>query len=227
VLPADASCEDFDDTEMIAIRTLSFLSGYVNEALAAGAAPYVSEEQRLGLVGGPADSFANGSSGKGALKYEAYEPALPSGAAAAAAAAAVLVPGFEGMGMGGPPPMVAQAAATYGYGAQAAAMPVQQQPVPTASSGPQLMLNAGGARRWGPAQSAAGPEPQRAAPAPAAPSAQQSYVQPAAHHSAGGGAGAVPARMTEKDRLAASLFGEWQDLAGAGVLVRRACCRAG
>lgn len=45
-LPADASCEDFED-EMPALRSLSFLNHYVQDALQAGAAPYIPEEQRL------------------------------------------------------------------------------------------------------------------------------------------------------------------------------------
>ena len=45
-LPADASCEDFED-EMPVLQSLSFLNRYVQDALQAGAAPYIPEEQRM------------------------------------------------------------------------------------------------------------------------------------------------------------------------------------
>lgn len=43
-LPADASCEDVDVDP-----ALSFLDGYVSEALQTGAAPYISQQDRFAM----------------------------------------------------------------------------------------------------------------------------------------------------------------------------------
>ena len=46
VLPADASCEEFSAEELESVKSLSFLQGHVDQALAGGAKPYLEEHQR-------------------------------------------------------------------------------------------------------------------------------------------------------------------------------------
>ncbi|XP_042484192.1 AP-4 complex subunit epsilon-like isoform X2 [Macadamia integrifolia] len=74
IMPSDASCEDIEVD-----KSLSFLDGYVQEALLKGAQPYIPESERSGL------SDINNFRGQGhhessthGLRFEAYELPKPS-----------------------------------------------------------------------------------------------------------------------------------------------------
>mmetsp|Transcript_39384 Transcript_39384/g.111611 ORF Transcript_39384/g.111611 Transcript_39384/m.111611 type:complete len:951 (-) Transcript_39384:233-3085(-) len=68
-LPPDASCEDIEIDPDV-----PFLSGYVEAALQAGAAPYISQEARDEM--GTVRDSRDGGGGAG-LRFEAYETAAP------------------------------------------------------------------------------------------------------------------------------------------------------
>ncbi|CAO2827064.1 unnamed protein product [Amaranthus hypochondriacus] len=73
ILPFDASCEDIE-----AEKDLSFLNGYVQQAIENGAQPYVSENQRSGIpsINNFLSQTQNAPSTHG-LRFEAYEYPKP------------------------------------------------------------------------------------------------------------------------------------------------------
>ncbi|XP_057523867.1 AP-4 complex subunit epsilon-like, partial [Amaranthus tricolor] len=73
ILPFDASCEDIE-----ADKNLSFLNGYVQQAIENGAQPYISENQRSGIhsISNFLSQTQNEPSSHG-LRFEAYERPKP------------------------------------------------------------------------------------------------------------------------------------------------------
>ncbi len=202
------------------MQKLSFLDSYVQGALSRGAEPYnPALAQRGGLVGnghsdledalllslsaaGTSTGHSNSPRAPHALRFDAYErqaaPAAPIAAAAPAAASAAAYgsePQLYGAGGGG-----------WGGAAPAAAAAAAPQP--------QLALKAAaaGPRRWGPTDYAA-----TAATATSGSSGVQAAMAAAPSTPPGGGRGATSSvspsaaaarGMSEKDRLAASIFGD-------------------
>lgn len=62
-LPQDASCEELDESELQLIASGGFLDWYVSDALASGAAPYLSEAQRT-AGGGDLAATSVGAGGR-------------------------------------------------------------------------------------------------------------------------------------------------------------------
>ncbi|KAJ4968961.1 hypothetical protein NE237_015662 [Protea cynaroides] len=95
IMPSDASCEDIEVD-----KSLSFLDGYVQEALVKGARPYIPESERSGMsnISNFRGQVHHDSSTHG-LRFEAYELPKPSGASriqpAPLAASKELVPVSE------------------------------------------------------------------------------------------------------------------------------------
>ncbi|KAG2602873.1 hypothetical protein PVAP13_5KG717700 [Panicum virgatum] len=74
VMPADASCEDIEVD-----RNLSFLNSYVQQALENGAAPYIPESERSGVISvGSYRSQEQQETSAHTLRFEAYEMPKPS-----------------------------------------------------------------------------------------------------------------------------------------------------
>ncbi|KAL5743199.1 hypothetical protein ACOSP7_029931 [Xanthoceras sorbifolium] len=77
IMPSDASCEDIEID-----KNLSFLDGYVQQAIEKGAQPYISENERSGMLN--ISNFRNQDQHEASmhgLRFEAYElpkPSLPS-----------------------------------------------------------------------------------------------------------------------------------------------------
>ncbi|KAK1591873.1 hypothetical protein Q3G72_015057 [Acer saccharum] len=78
IMPSDASCEDIEVD-----KNLSFLNGYVQQAIEKGAQPYISENERSGMLN--ISNFRNQdqheASSMHSLRFEAYElpkPSMPS-----------------------------------------------------------------------------------------------------------------------------------------------------
>ena len=197
------------------------LNAHVQEALNAGATPYIAAEIRRG----PQEAKAEAST---SLKFEAYEAYEPQVAATAAA---------PGLGAGGLPDlaMLTGGAAVGGGALSGGGVPVQaldalgglalggtggSAPAPGSGQPPVSLeptLNLKGPRKWGaPAPAPAVPEPEPApvlaAAAPAvAPAAAEANI---ATYAAGSGLSTAlaaepepPAELTEKQILAQSLFG--------------------
>ena len=199
------------------------LNAYVQEALNAGATPYIAAEIRRG----PQEAKAEAST---SLKFEAYEAYEPQAAAAAAA---------PGLGAGGLPDlaMLSGGAAVGGGAPLGGGLPVQAldalgglalgdtvgsapAPAPAPAQPPVSLeptLNLKGPRKWGapapaPAVPVPEPVPVLAAAAPVvAPTAVEANI---AAYAAGTGLGTAlaaepepPAELTEKQMLAQSLFG--------------------
>lgn len=91
IMPADASCEDIEID-----KNLSFLNGYVQQALEIGAQPYIPDSERSGML-----SISNFRSqdqhdaSMHGLRFEAYElpkPSVPSRPPVSLASATELVP---------------------------------------------------------------------------------------------------------------------------------------
>ncbi|TQE04464.1 hypothetical protein C1H46_009880 [Malus baccata] len=92
IMPPDASCEDIEID-----KNLSFLNGYVQEALEKGAQPYIPENERSGVL--DISNFGNQDHHEAlthSLRFEAYElpkPVMPSRVPPAAVASSTeLVP---------------------------------------------------------------------------------------------------------------------------------------
>ncbi|CAO1942788.1 unnamed protein product [Urochloa humidicola] len=74
VMPTDASCEDIEVD-----RNLSFLNNYVQQALENGAAPYIPESERSGVISvGSYRSQEQQEASAHTLRFEAYEMPKPS-----------------------------------------------------------------------------------------------------------------------------------------------------
>ncbi|CAO2181945.1 unnamed protein product [Urochloa humidicola] len=74
VMPTDASCEDIEVD-----RNLSFLNSYVQQALENGAAPYIPESERSGVISvGSYRSQEQQETSAHTLRFEAYEMPKPS-----------------------------------------------------------------------------------------------------------------------------------------------------
>ncbi|OEL20490.1 AP-4 complex subunit epsilon [Dichanthelium oligosanthes] len=74
VMPTDASCEDIEVD-----RNLSFLNSYVQQALENGAAPYIPESERSGVISvGSYRSQEQQEASAHTLRFEAYEMPKPS-----------------------------------------------------------------------------------------------------------------------------------------------------
>ena len=191
------------------------LDAHVQEALNAGATPYIAAEIRRG----PQEAKAEAST---SLKFEAYEAYEPQAVGAAAA---------SGFGAGGLPDLAALTggAAVGGRALPGGGLPVQAldalgglalgdagRPAPPSAS-LEPTLNLKGPRKWGaPAPAPAVPEPEPVPiPAAVAPVAVPAAVEAnIAAYAAGPGLGAAlaaepepPAELTEKQILAQSLFG--------------------
>ncbi|KAL6180865.1 hypothetical protein ACLB2K_047524 [Fragaria x ananassa] len=92
IMPSDASCEDIEID-----KNLSFLDGYVQQAIVKGAQPYISENERTGMLN--INNFRNQDQPEAlshSLRFEAYElpkPLVPSRVPPAAVASSTeLVP---------------------------------------------------------------------------------------------------------------------------------------
>ncbi|CAL8116083.1 unnamed protein product [Prunus armeniaca] len=92
IMPSDASCEDIEID-----KSLSFLNGYVQQALEKGAQPYIPDNERSGMLN--ISNFSNQDQHEAlthGLRFEAYElpkPAVPSRIPPAAVASSTeLVP---------------------------------------------------------------------------------------------------------------------------------------
>ncbi|PQP98248.1 AP-4 complex subunit epsilon [Prunus yedoensis var. nudiflora] len=92
IMPSDASCEDIEID-----KRLSFLNGYVQQALEKGAQPYIPENECSGMLN--ISNFSNQDQHEAlthGLRFEAYElpkPAVPSRIPPAAVASSTeLVP---------------------------------------------------------------------------------------------------------------------------------------
>ncbi|GAX83960.1 hypothetical protein CEUSTIGMA_g11384.t1 [Chlamydomonas eustigma] len=191
VLPLDGSCEDIDDTEMIRISTLSFLDGYVNDALKAGAAPYLSEEQR---TFGGSKSLRDLNGDKGSLKFEAYETATAPSTTSTTfkqnrpGSSSTSSSHYE-------PHQPVQTSASSSSQHNGAGAP--------RASGPELQLR--GTGKWGPAQF----ESSSPAAAKASAAAPTHSTDPRHADLLGSplAARSQPTHVSERDRLAASIFG--------------------
>ncbi|CAK0784933.1 hypothetical protein CVIRNUC_008138 [Coccomyxa viridis] len=185
-LPADASCEDLDVDP-----SLSFLDGYVSEALHSGAAPYISQRDRSAMGVVRPSHHDEVTEHSNSLRFTAYERAAPPAQAASQPAQQASAMGTENGGLLG---------LSKGAAAHSSSTPAAQ--AGQESSEPALALRTSGARKWGPAQFSP----------TAAPAASQPATTPATHSgsaSAQSQAKAVEAPVIpqEKARLAASLFG--------------------
>ena len=199
VLPIDASCEDVGVDE-----NMSFLDGFVAEAVAGGARPYEKPEDDDDDDDG-AGYGGYGAGGSPAFKMTPYEKPTSTG-----------VPNFGAGGIGpqgSSHPGVALPPGAVGaspYGAGGAAM---TNPAVAAGTGePQLNLR-NVANVWGKPQPVAAPIPAQAAatPVPASTlptSSPNPYGFGVQHSSAPSPAPAAKsAEQLEKERMAAALFG--------------------
>lgn len=191
VLPYDASAED------IAVNSgLTFLDGFVKQKLAEGAKPYQDASDRAAAR---ETDHAHPVEHKPTLNFTPYEaPTKPVAFPALAA----------GGGTGGP------------WGAGSPAEGTAPSMSPTMSQQAQPGLNVSGPRKWGPSgynqpggggmnhgTPAAAPEPQYNKPAaPPAPPQEQISANFGAGGKVAPKAAETPA-MTEKQRMAAALFG--------------------
>ncbi|KAJ0257827.1 hypothetical protein HA466_0086280 [Hirschfeldia incana] len=88
ILPLDASCEDIEVD-----KDLSFLNGYIQQAIESGAQPYVSERERSGMFETTDyHSQDHHEVTSHALRFEAYELPKPSVPSQASTTALVPVP---------------------------------------------------------------------------------------------------------------------------------------
>ncbi|KAK9907437.1 hypothetical protein WJX75_003646 [Coccomyxa subellipsoidea] len=183
-LPADASCEDVDIDP-----SLPFLDGFVAAALANGAAPYISEQERFAMGAVRPAHHDEVAEHTHALRFTAYEKTAPPTQASTQSREHSPLRGPQGGGL-----LVNNGSAAPASSTGAAA-----------SLEPQLALRSLGARKWGPAQFA--PQSQPAVVAAAAPTSATGA--PAASVSAGRTQDAdIPEISKDKARLAASLFGD-------------------
>ncbi|KAH6783531.1 Adaptin family protein [Perilla frutescens var. hirtella] len=94
IMPADSTCEDIEID-----KSLSFLDGYVQQAIENGAQPYIPESERLGMSSiSNFKSHDDHESSTHALRFEAYElpkPALPHNVPPVLASSTELVPVSE------------------------------------------------------------------------------------------------------------------------------------
>ncbi|KAF8060347.1 AP-4 complex subunit epsilon [Scenedesmus sp. PABB004] len=215
LLPFDGSCEELEPHELDEARHLTFLEGFVAQALADGAAPYAPPPE---LAGGHGDDDLEGlglprsgspPAARGhALRFDAYEPAAAP-AAAGGAAAPGAGGGGGGFGGGGAAPAPAAAAAAAAGGGFQQQAPPQLQPQQQAQ--PQLPQLKGANRgRWGPAEfgsGGGGGGSSSSSAAAAAPAAAPPAAAPPRPGTGGAGGGKGQGLSPEKSRLAASLFG--------------------
>jgi len=190
VLPYDASAEDLTMN-----RGLTFLDGFVRQKLDEGAKPYQDAYQRASAkeVGGPSQEVAES---KPTLNFTPYEaPSKPQAGAFPSAPAGGISGGgpFGGGGSDG------GFSSSLGAGASAAQ---------SGSGG----LNIAGPRKWGPSGynnpgGAPAEKPvEKPAPPPVSEPSYSTTAKPAFGASAKAAAAEPPA-MTEKQRMAAALFG--------------------
>lgn len=233
VLPEDASCEDLEVDP-----GLGFLSWFVQQALVAGAAPYISEDQRisLGVVReSAADQGPSSVPHSAPLRFAAYETALPPASQPAAAAG---VPASAAIDTAG-------AAAMGGYfdaldgiasaAAVAAAAPSSGQAEAAAAAGgggigsSSAIRVQGGARKWGPARYDASPSPPTSAPAQPSMDARPGSAMSAPQQHQAYEAAAPAAEIVmpaEKQRLAQSLFGGGGTGRSGAVRIRAGASRS-
>jgi hypothetical protein len=208
---------------------LPFLDGFVAAAAQAGAAPYLSLEDRIAMGVSrprPADPFFVGGDGGGApstpgrspggggaLKFAAYavssaptaSPVVPPSASATAPPAAAASLGFEDLdflGMGAAERLPSSSPSP---AAAAAALAPASAARPLAE--PQIVVSRPG-RKWGPGAAAAPSPPPAASPSPpaaVAPSPPQQQHR-SSSSGCGGGRRAEPVDPAAA-ALAASLFG--------------------
>ncbi|KDP28329.1 hypothetical protein JCGZ_14100 [Jatropha curcas] len=194
IMPPDASCEDIEID-----KNLSFLNGYVQQAIEKGAQPYIPESERSGMLN--INSFRNQDQHEASthgLRFEAYElpkPSVPSRTPPASLASSTeLVPVPE--------------PTYYREAQQTATLPSSSD---TGSSEVKLRLD-GVQKKWG--------RPNYSSPAtPTSNSSSQKTVNGVTHPDGGSNVNSK-ARETsydskkaqieispEKQKLAASLFG--------------------
>lgn len=221
MLPIDAACEEFDSTEMAAVRDLSFLDWYVNDSLAAGAQPYdppaelisgYDDDDTLEALGlpGPTDKAAGSRpTGSHGLRFNAYER-VEAPAAGTAAATTVPSPGFavdKFLGMSGVTPAAAGSTAP---AAVATSVNPAKQAVP---SGPQLTLKAAAGKKWGPSDYATGNSGSNSVavanmgPTPTSAAVTSISSSSSTQHTPRDTSSSASRAFSEKDRLAASIFG--------------------
>mmetsp|Transcript_36217 Transcript_36217/g.79277 ORF Transcript_36217/g.79277 Transcript_36217/m.79277 type:complete len:1063 (-) Transcript_36217:1167-4355(-) len=213
VLPVDASCEDVGVDE-----NLSFLDGFVAEAVQNGAKVYDKPEDDDDEYGDDYGGAYGASSSAGAFKMTPYEkPTSPT-------AANFAMRGVGSVGSGpnagvALPPSVGAGSDPYSHGG---GTPMNQGATSQGSGEPQLVLRnvasvwgKGGLSQPGATAAAAAP-PVAPAPAPAAPPAASHVSSASAQGYGFGGQPAVDpsppsveksAAQLEKERMAAMLFG--------------------
>ncbi|KAL3152008.1 hypothetical protein ABBQ32_001127 [Trebouxia sp. C0010 RCD-2024] len=202
-LPADASCEDLQIDV-----SLPFLNAFVQQALESGAAPYISQQQRDSMGVMPTSRYHEAAEQPHALRFAAYETAKAPGSAHSHN-----LPHGSTQGQ-----RSRSNSPVKGVHGDASMFPAAQPaaPAPAASAEPQLTLRgAGGARRWGPAHFEAAPAASSTAAAPARAPATASHAAAAAsipatdpHRPSAAAASSEPHIPTQKELLAASLFGD-------------------
>lgn len=191
VLPYDASCEDITFN-----KGLSFLDGFVKNKSEEGAKSY----QNAGTRARAKEQQGGGGStlevvdNKPTLNFTPYD--APSKPNPSSFGAAPLGGGSSGgggpWGQGGSSPD----GASGGGGASGA----------TAGPAQSAGLKVGGSRAWGPSGYNTGSAPERPSEKPAAPASPSPAATPAPKPAAKAAAAEPPA-MTEKQRMAAALFG--------------------
>ena len=196
-MPADASCEEVESDSLAA------LDAFVSQALANGAAPYIDIDLRDDSALSSSLSQPQGD----ALRYDNYEqPETASGAQRQGQMGGEMF----NSSMGGIQPLESLISGPgQGEGGHDQPPPVQDPSKP--------QLNISGPRKWGrpapqPQAPPAAPEPVRYAEEPVL---VQADPQPYAEQPVASEEFADPAEMSEKQRLAASLFG------GGGRAARR------
>ncbi|MEW5297695.1 MAG: hypothetical protein WDW36_000882 [Sanguina aurantia] len=203
-LPLDASCEELDESELRLIASGGFLDWFVSDALASGAAPYLSEQQRS--AEGNSVSTGAGAGGRGTaqgnLRFEAYE----TGVAPVSSSSMARVAGSAGSQ--NPQSRVASPAPGFSVASPATAAAAGSSSYCGSSS--ETALKGAAARKWGPAQFAKESPPVSRQPSPAPSSAANHQNTPdllsAPSHTQQQQQGKAQP-PSERDRFAASLFG--------------------
>lgn len=206
-LPPDASCEDLQIDV-----SLPFLNSFVQQAVEQGAAPYISQQQRTSMGVMPTSRHHEPADQPHALRFAAYEKAQAPGAAQPQHN---LLDGSHQQAVSQQSSSRSSSPVKGIHGDAGPAPAAQSAATPSTGGGePQLTLRgAGGARRWGPAHFEAAPAAVTAASTSARQPAAAAHATPAASTAAAEShrpvsSAAEPHVPTQKELLAASLFGD-------------------